>query len=94
MLFFTFSVHRRVKGTFARTIATLNYLLRSWIGRYKVLQQIGEGGCGIVCVAEQEEPIRRNRGRRRLDSRGWRRVEDAIKRLEFLTNHINIPRTQ
>jgi serine/threonine protein kinase/tetratricopeptide (TPR) repeat protein len=29
------------------------------IGRYKLLQQIGEGGCGIVFVAEQDEPIRR-----------------------------------
>src|SRR6186997_2125045 len=29
------------------------------IGRYKLLQQIGEGGCGVVFMAEQEEPIRR-----------------------------------
>src|SRR4051812_9489555 len=29
------------------------------IGRYKLLQQIGEGGCGIVYMAEQEEPLRR-----------------------------------
>jgi eukaryotic-like serine/threonine-protein kinase len=29
------------------------------IGRYKLLQQIGEGGCGVVCMAEQEEPVRR-----------------------------------
>src|SRR6266481_3196948 len=29
------------------------------IGRYKLLQQIGEGGCGVVYLAEQEEPIRR-----------------------------------
>ena len=29
------------------------------VGRYKLLQQIGEGGCGIVYMAEQEEPIRR-----------------------------------
>jgi len=29
------------------------------IGHYKLLQKIGEGGCGIVYMAEQEEPIRR-----------------------------------
>jgi len=29
------------------------------IGRYKLLQQIGEGGCGVVFMAEQEEPVRR-----------------------------------
>jgi serine/threonine protein kinase/Flp pilus assembly protein TadD len=29
------------------------------IGNYKLLQQIGEGGCGVVYMAEQEEPVRR-----------------------------------
>ncbi len=29
------------------------------IDRYKLLQQIGEGGCGIVYMAEQLEPVRR-----------------------------------
>jgi serine/threonine protein kinase/tetratricopeptide (TPR) repeat protein len=29
------------------------------IGRYKLLQQIGEGGCGVVYMAEQEEPVKR-----------------------------------
>jgi hypothetical protein len=29
------------------------------IDRYKLLQKIGEGGCGIVYMAEQEEPVRR-----------------------------------
>ncbi len=29
------------------------------IGRYKLLERIGEGGCGTVYQAEQEEPVRR-----------------------------------
>ena len=29
------------------------------IGPYKLLQQIGEGGMGIVFMAEQEQPVRR-----------------------------------
>lgn len=29
------------------------------IGRYKLIEKIGEGGCGVVYLAEQEEPVRR-----------------------------------
>jgi len=29
------------------------------IGHYQLLQKIGEGGCGVVYLAEQEKPVRR-----------------------------------
>src|SRR5256884_1884612 len=29
------------------------------VGHYRLLEQIGEGGCGVVYMAEQEEPLRR-----------------------------------
>jgi hypothetical protein len=29
------------------------------LGHYRLVEQIGEGGCGVVYLAEQEEPVRR-----------------------------------
>ncbi|MBI3417513.1 MAG: protein kinase [Verrucomicrobia bacterium] len=52
-------------GTFLKNttvVATLETSLEQagdLIGRYKLLQKIGEGGCGVVYMAEQEEPVRR-----------------------------------
>ena len=47
-----------------RPLATVDELpitegLSTLIGPYKLLQQIGEGGMGVVYMAEQEQPVRR-----------------------------------
>src|SRR5947207_5121824 len=40
-------------------LAPMGKISGDHVGRYKLLEQIGEGGCGIVYMAEQEEPVRR-----------------------------------
>ena len=49
-----------VKGTMKIELAELpDETVGQTLGNYKLLQKIGEGGCGVVYMAEQEQPVRR-----------------------------------
>src|SRR5262245_1370619 len=47
------------KSARAESSAPRDYSVGMRVGRYKLLQRLGEGGCGVVFMAEQEEPVRR-----------------------------------
>jgi hypothetical protein len=46
------------------------------IGLYKLMEQIGEGGFGLVFVAEQQQPVRRKVALK-ISSRGWTRATSS-----------------
>jgi eukaryotic-like serine/threonine-protein kinase len=66
------------------------------IGPYKLLQQIGEGGMGIVWMAEQEQPVRRKVAlkviKAGMDSRQVIARFEAERQALALMDHVNIAR--
>ncbi|HKS38007.1 MAG TPA: serine/threonine-protein kinase [Verrucomicrobiae bacterium] len=66
------------------------------IGRYKLLQQIGEGGCGIVYMAEQETPVHRRVALKviklGMDTRSVIARFEAERQALALMDHPNIAR--
>ena len=64
------------------------------IGTYKLLQQIGEGGMGVVFMAEQLEPVRRKVAikvvKPGMDSRQVIARFEAEKQALSLMDHVNI----
>src|SRR5438552_16516850 len=46
-----------IAGTVVIAQGALTEQIGTMIGRYKLLQQIGEGGFGVVFMAEQTEPV-------------------------------------
>ncbi|MFO0905541.1 MAG: serine/threonine-protein kinase [Pirellulales bacterium] len=66
----------------------------TWLGPYKLIEQIGEGGMGVVYVAEQMEPIRRRVALKvikpGMDSRQVVARFDAERQALALMDHPNI----
>jgi serine/threonine protein kinase/cytochrome c5 len=57
------SAHEKPDSVFAektvRVDVARSEAVGQTLGRYKLLERVGEGGCGVVYVAEQTEPVRR-----------------------------------
>ena len=66
------------------------------VGRYKLLEQIGEGGMGVVFMAEQEEPMRRTVALKiikpGMDTRQTLARFEAERQALALMDHPNIAR--
>ncbi len=66
------------------------------IGPYKLLQKIGEGGCGVVYMAEQEQPMRRRVALKiiklGMDTKGVIARFEAERQALALMDHDNIAR--
>src|SRR5437867_7165402 len=64
------------------------------IGRYKLLEKLGEGGCGVVYMAEQEEPMRRRVALKiiklGMDTRSVIARFQAERQALALMDHLNI----
>ena len=77
-------------------VSTVNVRPGDHIGRYKLLQQIGEGGCGVVFMAEQSEPIRRKVALKvvklGMDTRSVIARFEAERQALALMDHPNIAR--
>jgi hypothetical protein len=66
------------------------------IGPYKLLQKIGEGGCGVVFMAEQEKPIRRRVALKiiklGMDTKNVMARFNAERQALAMMDHLNIAR--
>jgi serine/threonine protein kinase len=77
-------------------LATISEGPGQQIGRYKLLQKIGEGGFGVVYMAEQQRPVRRKVALKiikpGMDSKAVIARFEAERQALALMDHLNISR--
>src|SRR6267142_4675379 len=80
----------------SRTSPVAEEKLSSKIGPYKLLQKIGEGGCGVVYMAEQEKAVRRRVAlkiiKRGMDTKSVIARFEAERQALAMMDHPNIAR--
>ena len=88
--------HQRAQGLLDATAAPLAEHPGTMIGPYKLLQEIGEGGMGVVYMAEQTVPVQRKVALKLikpgLDSRQVIARFEAERQALALMDHVNIAR--
>jgi serine/threonine protein kinase/WD40 repeat protein len=76
--------------------AALTERIGDCVGRYKLREKIGEGGCGVVYVADQEEPVRRRVAlkviKSGMDTKSVIARFDAERQALAMMDHPNIAR--
>src|SRR5258708_3181870 len=90
------AVARAATGPGGTAVITVMEKAGDRIGRYKLLQNIGEGGCGVVYMAEQEEPVRRRVALKviklGMDTRSVIARFEAERQALAMMDHANIAR--
>ena len=88
--------HQRSQGVLDATAAPLAEYRGTMIGPYKLLQQIGEGGMGVVFMAEQTHPVQRKVALKiikpGMDSRQVIARFEAERQALAMMDHVNIAR--
>lgn len=80
----------------SRSAVASEGIISERIGRYKLLQKLGEGGCGVVYMAEQTQPVKRRVALKviklGMDTRSVIARFEAERQALALMDHVNIAR--